>query len=311
MPGCAGCSATASSAPAAAAICSTTSGRRLPEGQDNCGNCDNCLDPEADAAEFDGTEIAQKILSAVHRTGARFGMAHVTEVLRGSRSRKVLQFRHDRLSVHGIARDVPAEELRDLADQLVDRGLLLRAAGEFPTVSIAPAGWRFLRAGERITLTRPRSAPPEPRQSRVPAAAAVAAPGGAATPPPPEIEADLFETLRDLRRRLAERDGLRPFHVCGDRTLSEVAAFLPQSGGEPASRPRVRPRKAGAVRHALPGRRSRSHGSEGATRPHVGPQSTHEGPDLRPLEAKRDARHHPGTPRGGPFRRGNRGGPRR
>ena len=203
-------------------------GEATPEGRDNCGNCDNCLDPEADAAEFDGTEIARKILSAVHRTGARFGMAHVTEVLRGSRSRKVLQFRHDRLSVHGIARDVPAEELRDLADQLVDRGLLLRAAGEFPTVSIAPAGWRFLRAGERITLTRPRSSPPDPRKSRAPAAAAVAAPGGAATPPPPEIEADLFGTLRDLRRRLAERDGLRPFHVCGDRTLSEVAAFLPQ-----------------------------------------------------------------------------------
>ena len=83
-------------------------GEASPEGQDNCGNCDNCLDPEADAAEFDGTEIARKILSAVHRTGARFGMAHVTEVLRGSLSRKVLQFRHDRLSVHGIARDVPA-----------------------------------------------------------------------------------------------------------------------------------------------------------------------------------------------------------
>ena len=143
-------------------------GEATPEGRDNCGNCDNCLDPEADAAEFDGTEIARKILSAVHRTGARFGMAHVTEVLRGSRSRKVLQFRHDRLSVHGIARDVPAEELRDLADQLVDRGLLLRAAGEFPTVSIAPAGWRFLRAGERITLTRPRSAPPGAREAGAP-----------------------------------------------------------------------------------------------------------------------------------------------
>ena len=204
-------------------------GEATPEGQDNCGNCDNCLDPEADAAEFDGTEIARKILSAVHRTGARFGMAHVTEVLRGSRSRKVLQFRHDRLSVHGIARDVPAEELRDLADQLVDRGLLLRAAGEFPTVSIAPAGWRFLRAGERITLTRPRAAPSGPRESTASAASAVAAPGDAATPPPPEIEADLFETLRDLRRRLAEGDRLRPFHVCGDRTLREIAAYLPQS----------------------------------------------------------------------------------
>ncbi len=197
-------------------------GEATPEGQHNCGNCDNCLDPEADAAEFDGTEIARKILSAVHRTGARFGMAHVTEVLRGSRSRKVLQFRHDRLSVHGIARDVPADELRDLADQLVDRGLLLRAAGEFPTVSIAAAGWRFLRAGERITLTRPRAAPSGLPKTGGPVTTVAA-------PAPPDIDADLFETLRDLRRRLAEGDRLRPFHVCGDRTLGEIAAYLPQS----------------------------------------------------------------------------------
>ena len=206
-------------------------GERTPEGGDGCGNCDNCLDPDAGGTEFDGTEIAQKILSAVHRTGARFGMAHVTEVLRGSRSRKVLQFGHERLSVHGIAREFAAEDLRDFADQLVDRGLLLRAAGEFPTISIAPAGWSFLGARERITLTRPRPAPPDPRRAGAPASSAAtdSAPGGAATPPPPEIEADLFEALRDLRRRLAERDQLRPFHVCGDRTLREMAAFLPQS----------------------------------------------------------------------------------
>ncbi len=205
-------------------------GERSPEGQDGCGNCDNCLDPESDLAEFDGTEIAQKILSGVHRTGARFGMAYVTEVLRGSRSRKVLQFRHDRLSVHGIARDVPAEDLRDLADQLVDRGLLHRAAGEFPTVSIAPVGWRFLRAGEQITLTRPRSAPPGAREAGAPATTGAApAAAGPAAPAPPEIEADLFEALREVRRRLAEGDRLRPFHVCGDRTLRDIAAYLPQS----------------------------------------------------------------------------------
>ena len=214
-------------------------GERTPEGGDGCGNCDNCLDPEARGAEFDATEIAQKILSAVHRTGARFGMAYVTEVLRGSRSKKVLQFRHDRLSVHGIARDVPAEDLRDLADQLVDRGLLARAAGEYPTVSISRAGWSFLRTREQITLTRPRAAEPDPAGDGA-STPPVTKPSGAAASgvstsddpsptPPPEIEPDLFAALRDLRRRLAESDGLRPFHVCGDRTLREIAAYLPQT----------------------------------------------------------------------------------
>ncbi len=198
-------------------------GEPSPEGAEGCGNCDNCLDPDAGGAEFDGTEIAQKILSAVHRTGARFGMAHVTEVLRGSRSRKVLQFRHDRLSVHGIARGVPAEDLRDFADQLVDRGLLVRAAGEYPTVSISRAGWGFLRGRERITLTRPREAAPDPEP------AGTAAPASPPAASPPEMDADLFEALRTLRRGLAERDGVRPFHVCGDRTLREIAAYAPQS----------------------------------------------------------------------------------
>ena len=208
-------------------------GERSPDSQDGCGNCDNCLDPESDLAEFDGTEIAQKILSAVHRTGARFGMAHVTEVLRGSRSRRVLQFGHDKLSVHGIAREFAAEDLRDLADQLVDRGLLVRAAGEYPTVSIAPAGWKFLRARERITLHRPRNAPPDPRKTRAAPPAAktsgISAPEAPPAVPPPEIETELFETLRGVRRGLADRDNVRPFHVCGDRTLREIAAYLPQS----------------------------------------------------------------------------------
>ena len=286
-------------------------GEATPEGQDNCGNCDNCLDPEADAAEFDGTEIARKILSAVHRTGARFGMAHVTEVLRGSRSRKVLQFRHDRLSVHGIARDVPAEELRDLADQLVDRGLLLRAAGEFPTVSIAPAGWRFLRAGERITLTRPRAAPSGPRETR----------GPASTAPPLQRPAALRHRRRSRRtssRRCAT------FAAGSPRATVSVPSTSAATGRSGRSR-RTSRRARRACFASTGSARSKleRYGTPflEAVRAHAEAKELPDrtsalGPPTKartsgPVEAERDARHHPGTPRGGPFRRRDRGGPRR
>ena len=94
--------------------------------QDNCAACDICLTEESagqnsdrmpestGAVPFDGTEIAQKVLSAVVRTGGRFGAAHIVGVLRGSRSRRVLELGHDKLTVYGIAREIPQHELRDI-----------------------------------------------------------------------------------------------------------------------------------------------------------------------------------------------------
>ena len=84
-------------------------------GEENCGACDVCLakSEQQDAAHtYDGTEIGQKVLSAVIRTGERFGVNHVVDVLRGSRSQRVRQFRHDTLPVHGIARDLTKEDCK-------------------------------------------------------------------------------------------------------------------------------------------------------------------------------------------------------
>ena len=215
-------------------------GERTPDGQDGCGNCDNCLDPESDLAEFDGTEIAQKILSAVHRTGARFGMAHVTEVLRGSRSRRVLQFGHDKLSVHGIVREFAAEDLRDLADQLVDRGLLVRAAGEYPTVSIF--------TGRLEVPPRPRTDHPAPAPER-PAGPAEGPGGGARR-----------EDIRDLRARGAARRT-----SAGDRdgTVRDAPRRPPRTrrARQPPPLPRVR-------RPDTPGHRGLPAADRGRSPPH-------------------------------------------
>ena len=95
---------------------------------ESCDGCDVCLADQADTEEFDATEIAQKVLSAVIRTGERFGAKHVIEVLRGARTKGVLQREHDQLSVYGVAATHSADELRELFGLLQDADLLVKGA---------------------------------------------------------------------------------------------------------------------------------------------------------------------------------------
>ena len=156
--------------------------------QDNCGACDVCVASEAPphtATSYDGTETAQKVLSAIIRTGQRFGASHVVDVLRGSRSKRILQLGHDKLSVHGIARGLSRDELIDVVDQLVEKRLVARATGEFPTLFVTAGGRAFLKKPESIELLRRLDAPST---------------GDAADGEPNTV---LFEKLRHLRRDIA------------------------------------------------------------------------------------------------------------
>ncbi|MCY4529557.1 MAG: DNA helicase RecQ [Chloroflexi bacterium] len=177
----------------------------------NCGGCDACL---ADMEEFDATIIVQQILSAVIRTGERYGSAHIVNVLRGSRARKVIELGHDKLSVYGIARDFSKDEIQRITRQLIDGGLLAKADGEYPTLSVTAAGREFLRSRATLRLTRKKEQPsgkkPEDR-SRL------------------DYDRGLFELLRELRRTLAEERGVPPYVVFGDVSLVQMAYFLPQT----------------------------------------------------------------------------------
>ncbi len=177
----------------------------------NCGGCDACL---ADMEEFDATIIVQQILSAVIRTGERYGSAHIVNVLRGSRAKRVIEPGHDKLSVYGIARDFSKDEITTISRQLIDGGLLAKADGEYPTLSVTAAGREFLRSRATLRLTRKKEQPsgkkPEDR-SRL------------------DYDRGLFELLRELRRTLAEERGVPPYVVFGDVSLVQMAYFLPQT----------------------------------------------------------------------------------
>ena len=116
---------------------------------DSCGNCDVCL---AERQTVDVTVVAQKLLSAVIRTGERFGIAHVNNVLLGSKAARVRELGHNELSVYGIVNDYDRNALREIANGLVEHGLLARASGEYPTISLTNAGREWLRSRQSLML---------------------------------------------------------------------------------------------------------------------------------------------------------------
>ncbi|MBW3538278.1 DNA helicase RecQ [Candidatus Parcubacteria bacterium] len=183
-----------------------------PGEEGSCGGCDACLAPPPSA---DATEITQKILSAVLKTGQRFGAGYVCAVLRGARTGQVLERGHDRLSVFGIAPDYSDVVLKQLMRLLVGRGLLGKSPGEYPTLAVSAAGRRFLSQRQSITL--PRVQAPETVVRRPRAAGDLA------------YDQGLFEKLRGLRKRLADEQGVPPFVIFGDKTLMEMAHYLPQT----------------------------------------------------------------------------------
>ena len=196
--------------------------------EENCGGCDVCL---AAGEEFDATEIAQKVLSAVIRTGERFGAAHITQVLTGSREKRVLELGHDQLTVHGIAKEFARPELREVMGHLQARGLLARNEGEFPTLSVSQIGREFLKQRQRLTLPRLKSSGDGNEQPGARSARNGSANGSANGPAAVLTDYDqtLFEELRALRKRLADVRDVPAFVIFGDVSLRHMAAAIPQS----------------------------------------------------------------------------------
>ncbi|HET8725929.1 MAG TPA: DNA helicase RecQ, partial [Alphaproteobacteria bacterium] len=116
-----------------------------------CGNCDTCLEP---VESFDGTVEAQKALSAVYRTGQRFGAAHVIDVLMGADTEKIRSFGHDRLSVHGVGKDVGRDQWRSILRQLVAHGLLVTDIAGHGGLHLGEDCRAILRGERRVELRR-------------------------------------------------------------------------------------------------------------------------------------------------------------
>ena len=185
---------------------------------DTCGNCDVCL---AERQSVDATVVGQKLLSAVIRTGERFGITHVCNVLLGKNLKRIRELEHDKLSVFGIAGDHDLDGLRQMTDGLVERGLLARTDDRYRTISVTSAGRDWLRTGQTLTLEM-RVDDPVARNGKAPARRAAGTGVQSAG-----HDTALFERLRALRRKLADEEGVPAFVVFGDATLRGLAEARP------------------------------------------------------------------------------------
>ncbi|MEM8783732.1 MAG: DNA helicase RecQ [Planctomycetota bacterium] len=184
-----------------------------------CQHCDNCLNPPKLS---DVTTDARKLLSAVARTGQRFGLSHVIDVLRGSASQRVTAREHDKLTVHGIGKDQPTGHWRAVAEHLIQQDFLAQTTDEYRTVSLTPQSKPLLR-GE-VTVEMPVSRATKARAFVKSGAGGVNKTGGVDDS---QIDHDLFETLRTLRKELAAEQGVPPYVVFGDTALRQMAAYQP------------------------------------------------------------------------------------
>ena len=214
-------------------------GQDLAQGP--CGACDWCLG-ELERAD-DPQLLARKILSAVARTGQRWGVGHVVAVLRGEATDTVTARGHQALSVFGLLREVPAGELRGYLDQLTQGGFLTRAGDKYPTLQISASGADLLRGqAECVLFRQPR--PVRARQRRQGPRTDASWAG---------VDQGLFEQLRALRLELARGRGVPPYVIFHDQTLRELARIKPRQLHELHDITGIGERKAAAFGPAILG----------------------------------------------------------
>ncbi len=181
--------------------------------QENCGNCDNCRRALEPVEMEDRTIDAQKFLSCVGRTEQRFGMTHVIDVLRGANTKKIRDFNHDQLSTYGIGKDYSLEEWKRLGHALMKQGFL----------DMTPDGYSILRLNTRSReILRKQCSfamPVEKREEKVKADQEVLDPQSTR----------LFYHLRNLRKHIADEQGVPPYVVFSDTALREMAQQRPQT----------------------------------------------------------------------------------
>jgi ATP-dependent DNA helicase RecQ len=179
----------------------------------SCGACDVCLN-EVEGVE-DATLTAQKILSCVARVGERFGVTHVADVLAGAQTETVKRLRHDRLSTHGLLKELPRKAVISLVYQLIDAGVLARTEGDRPILQLNPASWEVMRGQRSVQLIRPKQG--EVRKTRFDETSWEG------------VDRGLFEALRALRRDVARERDVPPFVIFSDATLRDLARTRPST----------------------------------------------------------------------------------
>ena len=181
-----------------------------------CGNCDACLSPPV---TFDGTVAAQKALSCSYRTGQRFGVGYLIDVLLGKSDERMTRFGHDKISTFGIGTEYGKNEWQSIFRQLVAMHLLTVDGSDYGGLKITPRGHAFLKEKETLHLRKFTGKTRTPLSGASKSALTFAS----------EEDRQLFEALRAARLELAREQNVPPYVIFHDRTLRELAFRRPVS----------------------------------------------------------------------------------
>jgi ATP-dependent DNA helicase RecQ len=176
----------------------------------SCGSCDFCL---SDLERRNATLEAQKALSAIARTGERFGVDYIIDFLRGSQSVKI-RAEHKQLKTYGIGKELSKETWQNIVRQLLQQGLLEQAGEPYPVLKLNEKSWQVLKGEQEVQLVNKKVT------------------DAALAEDMPEHHPGLLHELKSIRRDIAEREHVPAYAVVGDNTLLEMATYLPLSFDE-------------------------------------------------------------------------------
>lgn len=181
--------------------------------EENCGNCDICKDPPQ---TIDGTTLTQKALSALLRMKEKVGANMLIDVLRGSSRADIISKGYDQIKTYGAGSEIPRADWQQFVLQMLNQGLLEIAYDEANTLKVTPQGREVLFSGRKVELVRPSIKPKSQQPKAKPQKTKKE-----------QVDDALFERLRKLRKGLADKQGVPPYIVFGDRTLKEMSAEKP------------------------------------------------------------------------------------
>ncbi|GGF85530.1 DNA helicase RecQ [Paenibacillus aceti] len=184
-----------------------------------CGICSNCRD---ERELMDATTDAQIIFSCIHRMRERFGVALVSSVLKGSQSKKVLQYRFDQLSTYGMMRRRTEKEISELINVLIAEGYLTLSEGQYPVVKLAPLAIQVLKGEQQVMLRAPET--PQTAGS-----GSTRRRGRNYDEGPSAVNETVFEQLCLIRRDLAQKERVPSYIIFNDATLREMSVVCPTS----------------------------------------------------------------------------------
>ncbi|VGO20092.1 DNA helicase RecQ [Pontiella sulfatireligans] len=177
--------------------------------KENCKTCDVCM---GDVECVDATVPAQKIMSAIYRSGQKFGAVHIADIVVGAKTQKIRQLGHDQLKTYGAGKDEDKKYWRRVIDDLLAQDCIVQNAEQYSALELTPKGQRVLMGKKNFEVIRQKEGKKK----------AMAGMSG-------DYSQKLFEQLRAERKRLAQEEGVPPFVIFSDRTLREMALYFPDT----------------------------------------------------------------------------------